>query len=117
MEDVVGSAIYTQSEGVQDSVRWFAPEVNHDRVLSTRSDVYSFGMTVLELISGRRPYDELRNAFQVVAKVTMGKRPERPAEMNNDKLWALLIRCWDQIPEERPSIQQVVVALESIRSS
>lgn len=117
VEDVVGSALYTQSDGVHESIRWFAPEVNNDRTLSTRSDIYSFGMTVLELISGKRPYDDLKNSFQVVAKVAMGAKPERPAEIRNDSLWALLIRCWNPEPRGRPSIQQVVEVLESIRTT
>lgn len=41
---------FTQSRGVSDSYRWFAPELcNGPCVLSTASDIYAFAMTILEV--------------------------------------------------------------------
>jgi len=48
VEDIAGTP-FTQSLGVSDSYRWFAPEVCVGQgVLSSSSDVYMFAMTVLE---------------------------------------------------------------------
>ena len=51
MEDVSGVQ-FTQSQGFEDSYRWFAPELCFEpNVFSTKSDVFSFGMTALEVRS------------------------------------------------------------------
>lgn len=49
MEDITGMP-FTQSRGVSDSYRWFAPELCcFPGVISTRSDVFAFAMTALEV--------------------------------------------------------------------
>jgi serine/threonine protein kinase len=50
LEDISGETPFTQSCGVSDSYRWFAPELlDSTGSLSTSSDIYSYGMTVLEV--------------------------------------------------------------------
>jgi hypothetical protein len=54
VEDITGIP-FTQSRGVSDSYRWFAPEVCVGQgALSISSDLYAFSMTILEVgtISG-----------------------------------------------------------------
>lgn len=49
VEDITGIP-FTQSRGVSDSYRWFAPEVCKGQgVLSASSDIYALGMTILEV--------------------------------------------------------------------
>lgn len=49
MEDLTGMP-FTQSRGVSDSYRWFAPELcSAPGVLSCASDVFAFSMTALEV--------------------------------------------------------------------
>lgn len=49
MEDLTGMP-FTQSRGVSDSYRWFAPELCcAPGILSTASDVFAYGMTLLEV--------------------------------------------------------------------
>ncbi|KAK7016019.1 kinase-like domain-containing protein [Favolaschia claudopus] len=101
VEDITGVP-FTESRGASDSYRWFAPEVCADQgVLSLSSDVYAYGMTVLELFTHARP-------------AARGEQPLRPMDNNvltrglDDELWGLLTRCWAIIPAERPTIQSVL---------
>ena len=51
MEDLTGMP-FTQSRGVSDSYRWFAPELCcAPGTLSPASDIFAFAMTVLEVFS------------------------------------------------------------------
>lgn len=110
----------TVVQGV-DSVRWFAPEVvSGDLLISTRSDVYSFAMTVLELMTGKSPFDHFKIPYLVPSAVLDGMRPERPMDRDtrenglNDRLWGLLTRCWAQNPLNRPDMIEVREELESV---
>lgn len=49
LEDITGVP-FTQSKGVSESYRWFAPELcSAPGVISTYSDVFAYGMTVVEV--------------------------------------------------------------------
>jgi serine/threonine protein kinase len=115
VEDITGIP-FTQSRGVADSYRWFAPEVCVGQgVLSTYSDIYAYGMTVLELLTHQQPYREIKHTTEVVIKSSCGAYPNRPTEPYiverglNDALWRLLISCWARTPAARPTIQSVLV--------
>ncbi|KAG8885939.1 hypothetical protein FRB98_001545 [Tulasnella sp. 332] len=47
-------AMVTQTTGPQSSLRWLSPETQSERVLSSATDVWSWGMTALEITSGRK---------------------------------------------------------------
>lgn len=54
IEDLTGVP-FTQSKGVSESYRWFAPEMCcSPGIVSTSSDIFSFAMTVLEVSTAIR---------------------------------------------------------------
>ncbi|KAJ7228860.1 kinase-like domain-containing protein [Mycena pura] len=114
VEEVTGIP-FSQSRGVSDSYRWFAPEVCIGQgVLSLSSDVYAYGMTVLELFTHLQPYNDIKHTTEVVIRSASGEQPSRPTSPRvlerglNDELWALLGRCWVKQPSQRPTIQDVL---------
>ena len=50
LEDI-DFAAYTRSAGVSSAYRWFAPEVSKAGTMTPSSDVFSFAMTMLEVIA------------------------------------------------------------------
>ncbi|KAJ7765638.1 kinase-like domain-containing protein [Mycena metata] len=111
---------FTQSRGVPDSYRWFAPEVCIGRgVLSLASDIYSYGMTVLELLTHEQPHNQIKHTTEVVIRAARGEQPPRPASQEvserglDDKLWVLLRRCWAGEPSQRPTIQDILTSIQS----
>lgn len=48
-------------------VRYVAPEYASTGMLNERSDVYSFGILIMEIISGRNPVDYSRPPEEVVS--------------------------------------------------
>ncbi|KAJ3903461.1 kinase-like domain-containing protein [Lentinula edodes] len=114
VEDITGIP-FTQSRGVSDSYRWFAPEVCKGQgVLSARSDVYALGMTILELFTHQQPYQKIKHTTEVVIRREKGELPERPNEARilqrglDEQLWMLLEDCWRTTASERPKINEVI---------
>ncbi|KAJ7068086.1 kinase-like domain-containing protein [Mycena amicta] len=113
VEDITGIP-FSQSRGVSDSYRWFAPEVCIGQgVLSLSSDVYAYGMTVLELFTHSQPFNEIKHTTEVVIRSARGEQPSRPMDRRvldrglNDYIWDLLRCCWTTEASQRPTIEQV----------
>ncbi|KAF9526298.1 hypothetical protein CPB83DRAFT_837516 [Crepidotus variabilis] len=83
-------------------IRWLAPERIEGHPPSKEGDVYSFGMTILELITGKYPYSECAGDAQVKDTVLeLKKNPERPGKEGElqdipDELWAIMVGCWGE---------------------
>ncbi|KAF8311132.1 kinase-like protein [Clavulina sp. PMI_390] len=95
--------------------RFLAPELTEspaDQFRTTwQSDIHSFGMLLLNMWTGERPFSDVEHEWQVSAKLVDGKRPKRPCgtsiQINLDKsvegdFWNLLVKMWAQDPMKRP---------------
>lgn len=108
--------LITQSVGVSDAYRWCAPEMCSDTsTVSTKSDIYSFGMTILELLTHEKPYASIARGIRVIQKMEKGILPDRPSNPRvierglDDRMWQLLIACWSFDVDKRPSIDDLLV--------
>ena len=69
-------------------------------------------------MTGEHPFMEIRRAASVPVAVTNGQLPARPVNPLfvdrglDDRLWALLTRCWAHRPSERPNIFEVSEELD-----
>lgn len=94
--------------------RWMAPELFMAGARrSTQTDVYALGMAILEILTGKRPFDEINSASQVFGAVLLRKqiprRPEYllPPSQLNDAFWEALKRCWVHDPSQRAAATEV----------
>ncbi|PPQ70362.1 LOW QUALITY PROTEIN: hypothetical protein CVT26_013796 [Gymnopilus dilepis] len=105
--------------GDLDDVRWMAPELIDIPTCATTqggclvtcpsSDIYSFGMTALEILTKVPPFSNRRRAYAVITDLVAGRRPPRPQSMEvTDELWNLLTKCWAKEPQARPTIDVVL---------
>ncbi|KAL4427896.1 hypothetical protein ABPG75_001985 [Micractinium tetrahymenae] len=106
--------------------RWLAPEVLRGERATAKSDVFSMGVVLWELLTFQIPWErEGRNSFQLVHMISSGERlqvpprdsapgPEQLSEADYVAYVALLQRCWAQEPAERPGFDQVISQLRSI---
>ncbi|KAM6494682.1 DHS-like NAD/FAD-binding domain containing protein [Amanita muscaria] len=87
-----------------------APELLEGDVCTpTRaSDMYAYAMTSYEILSGKIPFESVLNDAAVLLKVIRGQRPERVDPCDHDEIWDIIIRCWAQEPENRPSAAEVL---------
>ncbi|QRV83775.1 Tyrosine kinase family catalytic domain protein [Ceratobasidium sp. AG-Ba] len=89
--------------GKTDSYRWMAPEMlsSDSPTLQKPSDVWSWAMAALELISGQIPYHDVTQPWEVMKRVYSNTLPDREEytefgkyALKPDEMWALLSRCW-----------------------
>lgn len=108
-----------------DWARWRAPECNDPRFgpqhgRTPYADIFSFGMLCYELLSGKPPYYR-QNSAMAVNRLITGDRPELLPQWTSDHVGSVLVElvvdCWQQIPESRPSASLVVQKLTAARSS
>ncbi|KAK8837102.1 hypothetical protein M9Y10_037155 [Tritrichomonas musculus] len=94
---------------------YMAPEFHNYPELYSNTfpiDVYSFGITMYELITELPPWQQCRNPFQIIRAVTSGERPEMPQSVPSN--WKELITvCWAQEPDCRPTFEDICDVLES----
>ncbi|KAI6113809.1 kinase-like domain-containing protein, partial [Pisolithus thermaeus] len=88
------------------SLRWTAPELLDDGHASMASDVWAFGMTVLELFTRAVPFSDCRTTTGVMAKLTKRElHPRPPAESTQfrmtDTWWEICTSCWRNDPSSR----------------
>jgi len=105
-------------------MRWLAPELmEHDeQPAMPTSDVWSFGCTAFELLTGLMPYAHRPHDPQVVMDVQKRVKPSGP-DMPKEllkfdaRIRSLLESCWSFSPAERPNMRDVQKQLEDIISS
>jgi hypothetical protein len=103
---------YTSQRG-QFPLRWTAPEAMETRRYSIATDVWSFGVVLLEIAtSGALPYQNLDNG-QVITKIMSGHRAPQP-DGCHDAMYDAMLSCWATVDSERPSFEELVRSFERL---
>ncbi|XP_076956617.1 uncharacterized protein LOC143631878 isoform X2 [Bidens hawaiensis] len=95
---------YLNTKSGKGTPQWMAPEIIRNEQADEKSDVYSYGVVLWEILTDKIPWDDL-NPMQVIAAVGfMNRRLEIPKDM--DPLWATLIESsWCSDQQSRPTFQ------------
>ncbi|KAL0546004.1 hypothetical protein IC582_015908 [Cucumis melo] len=105
---------------------YLAPEYMQSGRATEKTDVYSFGVLILEVLSGKRPTDAsfIEKGLNIVGWLNFLVTENRQREIVDlqcegmqaeslDALLSVAIRCVSSSPEERPTMHRVVQILES----
>ncbi|XP_071406718.1 macrophage-stimulating protein receptor isoform X2 [Pithys albifrons albifrons] len=113
--DVFGKEYYSirQHRHAKLPVKWMALESLQTQKFTTKSDVWSFGVLMWELLTrGASPYPGV-DPYDMAGYLLRGRRLPQPSHCP-DTLYRVMLSCWAPAPEERPSFTGLVGELEHI---
>ncbi|KAL9998543.1 putative protein kinase TKL-Pl-6 family [Helianthus debilis subsp. tardiflorus] len=103
------------SGGVRGTLPWMAPELLNGSTtkVSEKVDVFSFGITMWEILTGDEPYANMHCGAIIGGIVKDTLRPAIPEKC--DPEWRKLMeQCWSADPTSRPSFTEITNRLRSM---
>jgi len=96
---------------------WMAPELfGASPSYSTASDVYSLGMLLWEMVTRKIPFAQATNGQVLEKWISEGKRETLP-ESCPQGLATIIEDCWAQAPKKRPSLDVIILRLNTLMSN
>ena len=108
---VIDEDIYEAHTGAKFPIKWTAPEAAMYNRFTIKSDVWSFGIVLWEIVTyGCFPYPGITKA-EVLEKIQTGRRmgcpPNCPKQLHD-----IMLDCWREEPANRPTFETLQWQLE-----
>ncbi|GLJ30440.1 hypothetical protein SUGI_0602580 [Cryptomeria japonica] len=112
------------TSAIPGTLGYFAPEYAYSTKVTVKSDIYSFGVVLLELITGKNPveeeFGENRDIVYWISRKVLSR--EGASEVLDSRIWhsyknemiqalKIAVMCVNKLPNERPSMRDVVQML------
>ncbi|KAG8971952.1 hypothetical protein FRC05_010487 [Tulasnella sp. 425] len=106
------------------TVAWQAPETLNGKPRSAKTDVWAFGMMLVEYLTRKPPFWDAKDSGVIVTRIVL--KQARPSREDVDlkyappywpELWDLARKCWSQEPSDRPSMSDIVEYLTEVRDT
>ncbi|BFU21946.1 protein kinase domain containing protein [Entamoeba histolytica] len=106
----------TFTKGIGSPI-YMAPEVLNHQHYKMPSDIYSFSITMLQIITWQDPFpkSEFKFPWKIAEFISTGKRPVIIQEVEED-IKEIIEKSWQQEPKERITIDEIVRMLERIEN-
>ncbi|XP_059480831.1 tyrosine-protein kinase receptor-like [Neocloeon triangulifer] len=105
--DIYRADYYRKGGKAMLPVKWMPPEAFLDGIFTSKTDVWSFGVLLWEVMSlGYMPYTGRGNQ-EVMQLVTDGGRLEPPNGCPAP-VYGLMTQCWHPIPDDRPNFSTIL---------
>jgi serine/threonine protein kinase len=86
---------------------YIAPEILNGKPYSFESDIYSFGIIMVEISTGKPPYGNIPHDEQLAISICNGKRPT--VAKGTPKCYIDLVnQCLDASPYRRPTSKEIL---------
>uniref|UniRef100_T1H974 Tyrosine-protein kinase receptor n=1 Tax=Rhodnius prolixus TaxID=13249 RepID=T1H974_RHOPR len=108
--DIYRADYYRKGGKAMLPIKWMPPEAFLDGIFTTKTDVWSFGVLMWEVMSmGYMPYTGCANR-EVMQLVTNGGRLAPPTNCPS-QLYAIMTQCWQPNPDDRPGFALILERL------
>ncbi|GAT99211.1 hypothetical protein CL6EHI_001630 [Entamoeba histolytica] len=106
----------TFTKGIGSPI-YMAPEVLNHQHYKMPSDIYSFSITMLQIITWQDPFpkSEFKFPWKIAEFISTGKRPNIIQEVEED-IKEIIEKSWQQEPKERITIDEIVRMLDGIEN-
>jgi len=103
-----GSASHTGRDGgiPHGTAQYMAPEIICEQTYSFKSDIWSLGCVLLEMLTGKMPYADLTNALAVMYKLS-SESPQIPTDLAPE-VQEFLQACMQRDPRLRPTAAELL---------
>ncbi len=114
-----GASDMTETGSIMGTAQYLSPEQAQGHAVSASSDLYSIGVVLYELLTGRVPFDA--DAAVTIALKHVSEAPTPPTAINPNippELEAVVMWALNKNPADRPKdADDFVAALESAKSA
>ncbi|XP_024082782.1 leukocyte tyrosine kinase receptor isoform X3 [Cimex lectularius] len=108
--DIYRADYYRKGGKAMLPIKWMPPEAFMDGIFTTKTDVWSFGVLMWEVMSmGYMPYTGCTNR-EVMQLVTNGGRLAPPTNCPS-QLYGIMTQCWQPNPDNRPGFPLILERL------
>ncbi|PRP82193.1 hypothetical protein PROFUN_10402 [Planoprotostelium fungivorum] len=97
----------SQTQTTVGPIKWMAPEAIVNREYSRKSDVFSFGVVIWEILTVQDPFPDLGPVEAAMQVVREGVRLTPPSDTPED-LSVIMNLSWKTDPQERPTFAQIL---------
>lgn len=107
------SSTITYTGSVVGSVHYFSPEQAKGHTISPKSDIYSLGIVMYEMVTGQVPFNG-ETAVSIAIK-HLQEAPIPPHELREDLpplVEAIILKCMDKNPDNRFSSTELIKEIE-----
>ncbi|XP_075691851.1 vascular endothelial growth factor receptor kdr-like [Rhinoderma darwinii] len=109
--DIYKDPDYVRKGDARLPLKWMAPEAIFDKIYTTQSDVWSFGVLLWEIFSlGASPYPGVQIDEDFCCRLKEGTRM-RPPEYCTPEIYQTMLDCWQGVPTDRPTFTNLVERL------
>ena len=107
-----GLAGLEESSSAGGTPLYMAPEQLEQGIATRRSDIYSLGLVLYEMFTGRRVFDAATRNELRAQHATAKTRPSSLVQEMDPAVERVILRCLEEDPAHRPaSVQEVLLAL------
>uniref|UniRef100_A0A6I8N2D2 receptor protein-tyrosine kinase n=1 Tax=Ornithorhynchus anatinus TaxID=9258 RepID=A0A6I8N2D2_ORNAN len=109
--DIYKDPDYVRKGDARLPLKWMAPEAIFDKIYTTQSDVWSFGVLLWEIFSlGASPYPGVQIDEEFCRRLKEGTRMRSP-EYSTPEIYQTMLDCWRGPCSERPNFTELVERL------
>ncbi|RHZ80816.1 hypothetical protein Glove_132g290 [Diversispora epigaea] len=101
-------------EKIYGVISYMAPETLSRGEYTQASDIYSFGMVMLEVLTSYPPYYNIPHNENLVMKICEGHKPEIKCEIPQT-LKEIMEKCWNFEPLNRPTAEELKSQFDEIK--